>query len=320
MTLRIILPLALILGFAHAQATTLADYLKLRKKFGISRATTTAALETLVGDAVFEIRGQVAGTITMDGVTSLLLEVDGSKNITVKGKSVPTWLSYPQAIGRLLIKAHRDNEFAPLQAELVGAVEEGAMKTWEANPKNIKPATAGRKVPQVDTRGSSAREWNLEPNEAVPVYAEFIQDYNPRLTDAQATEIAQGIVGFSIQFGVDARLITAMVLVESGFNPSAKSRAGAMGLGQLMPGTAQGLGVRNAYDTNENLWGTVRLIRKHLDNYRSDDDKYSGLVLALAAYNAGAGAVAKHGGVPPYKETQDYIRKVTSWYRKLCGE
>jgi soluble lytic murein transglycosylase-like protein len=93
-----------------------------------------------------------------------------------------------------------------------------------------------------------------------------------------------------------------------------------MGLGQLMPGTAQGLGVRNAYDTNENLWGTVRLIRKHLDNYRSDDDKYSGLVLALAAYNAGAGAVAKHGGVPPYKETQDYILKVTTWYRKLCGD
>ncbi|MER3465739.1 MAG: hypothetical protein C4340_00490, partial [Armatimonadota bacterium] len=107
-----------------------------------------------------------------------------------------------------------------------------------------------------------------------------------------------------------------------GFNPSATSYKGAMGLGQLMPGTARGLGVRNAYDTYENLYGTVRLVRGHLDKYASvgpNGQKYADLVLALAAYNAGSGAVKRHGGVPPYRETQNYIRKVIDWYKRLCG-
>ncbi len=112
----------------------------------------------------------------------------------------------------------------------------------------------------------------------------------------------------------------AMVMVESGFNPSATSRTGAMGLGQLMPGTAAGMGVSHAYDSIENLYGTVRLIRNHIENYqRTTGDGYTSLVLALAAYNAGAGAVSRHGGVPPYRETQNYVRKVISIYRALCG-
>jgi soluble lytic murein transglycosylase-like protein len=89
-----------------------------------------------------------------------------------------------------------------------------------------------------------------------------------------------------------------------------------------MPGTARGLGVRDAYNTTENLWGTVRLIRGHLDKYSNSSiggGKYDELVLALAAYNAGGGAVKRHDGVPPYKETQNYIKKVTAWYNRLCG-
>lgn len=315
---RTLIPLGVLLAATLAQAD-LPDYLKLRRKYGISQATTSLALDTLVGAAVLEIRGEVKGTITVDGKTSLLLNVKGAEPITVKGENVEAWLKYPQAIARMIIKARRANEFAPLDAQLLGAVEEGAMRDWEAKRK-APPIATGRHMPKPATRGGSPkREWNIEPNAAVPVYADFIQGYNPRLSEAQATEIATGIIGFSIEFGVDARLITAMVLVESGFNPSATSRAGAMGLGQLMPGTAQGLGVRDAYDTNENLWGTVRLIRGHLDKYATSNDRYSGLVLALAAYNAGGGAVKRHGGVPPYRETKNYIKKVTDWYDKLCG-
>ncbi|MCB8931914.1 MAG: lytic transglycosylase domain-containing protein [Chthonomonadaceae bacterium] len=114
----------------------------------------------------------------------------------------------------------------------------------------------------------------------------------------------------------------AMLMVESGFDPGATSRTGAMGLGQLMPGTARGMGVGNPYDSIENLYGTVRLIRGHLDKYgkqTGNAGSYESLVLALAAYNAGGGAVARHGGVPPYRETQNYIRKVIALYERLSG-
>lgn len=303
-----------------ASADTLNEYLRARKQYGINTATTSLALDTLVGTAVMEVKGQVRGTFTMDGRTSLLLEVPGADPVIVKGGDLPDWLKFPQAYARILVRAKRANEFATLDATLVAFVEEGAIAEWERKAAASAKA-ASEKALAKPTPGS--REWNLQPNEAVPVYANFIRGYNPRLSAAKATEIATAIVGFSVQYGVDARLITAMVLVESGFNPSARSSAGAMGLGQLMPGTARGLGVRDAYDTNDNLYGTVRLIRGHLDRYSSSEiggGRYDELVLALAAYNAGSGAVKRHNGVPPYRETQNYIKKVTSWYKALRGE
>lgn len=307
-----------------ASADTLDAYIKARKQYGINTATTSLALDTLVGGAIMEVKGQVRGTFTMDGHTSLLLEVPGASPVIVKGGEMPPWIKFPQAHARILVRAKRANEFASLDATVIAFVEEGVIAEWERNVAVAAanaPVKPGATLPKASKDGS-AREWNLQPNEAVPIYANFICGYNPRLTAAKATEIATAIIGFSVQYGVDARLITAMVLVESGFNPSARSHAGAMGLGQLMPGTAKGLGVRDAYDTKDNLYGTVRLIRGHLDKYSASDiggGKYDELVLALAAYNAGGGAVKRHNGVPPYKETQNYIKKVTTWYKALCG-
>ena len=242
---------------------------------------------------------------------------------------MPPWIKFPQSHARILVKATRASEFASIEASVLAFVEEGAMVEWEkgvakvAAKAPVRPSGNSRQPLPKASRGGDAREWNLQPNEAIPIYANFIQGYNKRLSEAKATEIATALINFSIEFGVDARLITAMVLVESGFNPSATSRAGAMGLGQLMPGTARGLGVRDAYDTNDNLYGTVKLIRGHLDKYSNSSiggGKYDELVLALAAYNAGGGAVKRHNGVPPYRETQNYVKKVTSWYKALCGE
>ncbi|MDQ2986780.1 MAG: lytic transglycosylase domain-containing protein [Armatimonadota bacterium] len=310
-----------------ADADTLNAYIKARKQYGITTATTSRALDTFVGGAVMEIKGQVRGAFTMDGKTSLLLEVPGASPIIVKGGEMPDWIKYPQSHARILVKANRATEFSSIDATVLAFVEEGAMVEWEkgilAAAAKTRPNANTRSPLPKASRGGDTREWNLQPHEAIPVYANFIQGYNPRLTAAKATEIATSLINFSVEFGVDARLITAMVLVESGFNPSARSHAGAMGLGQLMPGTARGLGVRDAYNTNENLWGTVRLIRGHLDKYSNSTiggGQYDELVLALAAYNAGGGAVKRHNGVPPYKETQNYIKKVTAWYKTLCGE
>lgn len=108
-------------------------------------------------------------------------------------------------------------------------------------------------------------------------------------------------------FGLDEKLVQALVWVESGFCPTAVSPKGAVGLGQLMPGTAALLGV-NPWDPAQNLWATAKYLREQYDTFGDWE-------LSLAAYNAGPGNVARYGGVPPFTETQSYIRRVLSVYR-----
>lgn len=103
--------------------------------------------------------------------------------------------------------------------------------------------------------------------------------------------------------GVDVSLFAALISAESGWNPSAVSPKGAMGLTQLMPDTARSLGVTNPFDPIENMRGGARYLRRMLDEFGSVE-------LALAAYNAGPGAVRRYGGVPPYRETQAYVRRI----------
>jgi soluble lytic murein transglycosylase-like protein len=156
-------------------------------------------------------------------------------------------------------------------------------------------------------------------------YFDFIYRWNPRLGSQQAGQIAYHLLNFADMNDVDPRLIVAMIIAESDFNPNSTSHTGAMGLGQLMPGTARELGVNNPYDPVQNLYGSIRYLRSRLDTFADKAMPNGGLTfeqaaLALAAYNAGAEAVRKFNGIPPYRETQAYVSRIIRLFQQLCQD
>ncbi len=113
----------------------------------------------------------------------------------------------------------------------------------------------------------------------------------------------------ALKYGIDPKLVRAIIMVESGFNPRAVSRKGAKGLMQLMPETARRYGVRNIFDPEENIEAGVRHLRELID-------RFGDVRLAVAAYNAGPKAVERYRGIPPYPETRSFVRTVFSLYKR----
>ncbi len=182
------------------------------------------------------------------------------------------------------------------------------------------PAAAGGTTgvaPRVSFVAQTQGKYTYE--QIVKIWVDWVRGINSSLSVGQADLIVRWTLYYCAVNDVDHRLMFAVMRYESSFNPRCVSHAGAMGLTQLMPCNVQDFKVRDPFDIAENIRGGVEHLAEFLRNYAGKDN-YTRTVLSLACYNAGPNAVKKYGGVPPYNETQDYVRKVPKLFADLVRQ
>jgi|YNPNPStandDraft_1061719.scaffolds.fasta_scaffold00115_24 hypothetical protein len=307
-----------------AEAVNARDYAALRKS--ISAISLEDARRNPAGNIgrVVEVRGTVSGISRNGSQISLILSPKTGSSVVVSASKTPT--DNPGVDLACLVRVGEGSTCSLTDLRLLAYTYDVDLRrleeAWSANARAAdKPTSAQKPTYSHSTNNSKTRY--ISVGELVRTYRNAVKGFNRRLSESEADTIARSILAFSSRYQVDPRLVCAVILAESHFRINATSRCGAMGLGQLMPSTAAGLGVDNAYDPVSNIYGSVRYIRGMLDRMAGakgwNNLTWGDLALALAAYNAGPGAVRKHGGIPPYRETRNYVKRVVSIYKQLCG-
>lgn len=203
-------------------------------------------------------------------------------------------------------------------AAIAFATSSATARTFSASDIRVRPLPAGVKVSN-DSKRITAYATEGEIRRALfsirstrklatRPFGGAVYQSNAALPAVVPANLAAIIREAASRHGVDPRLVAAVARQESAFNATAVSPVGAVGVMQLMPATAKFLGVRNALDARENVLGGTRYLKMLLDTFDGDLD------LSLAAYNAGPGAVEKHRGIPPYRETQNYVASIRRAY------
>ncbi|HEY1658225.1 MAG TPA: lytic transglycosylase domain-containing protein [Candidatus Sulfotelmatobacter sp.] len=183
-----------------------------------------------------------------------------------------------------------------------------ALMYWSSKDNRWKPVPPPNAASMKAARSAAAEVSQYIGRESRQAVNARIMAANANGAVASSVDVETAIVEAAARHNVDPNLVRAVIKVESNFNPNAVSRKGAMGLMQLMPSTARQLNVKNPFDPEQNVDAGVRQLKQLLESYHGD------VKLTLAAYNAGAGAVARNSGVPHYAETQNYVRRITNLY------
>ena len=294
-----------------------------------------------------DIGAMVSGLVSSGAQTTALLTVGGdSVSIFLPaGLGSPAWLDTGVRVRALLVAAPDDGALpGGLRALALAPESSVAGIEWErARAEAAHQAALARTLPFVTDAArvglaGGARAAGNAPDErghpagalsarALAIYAPYrslVRRWNRRLSEPEVDKITTSVLYFSDINNVDPRLVVCCIIAESDFDVRSTSRAGAMGLAQIMPDEARGLGVTDAYDPVQNIGAAVHLLRGHLDKYGGAPANagvipVEQIALTMAAYNAGPGAVRKYHGVPPYRETRRYIARITALYRKMCG-
>ncbi len=316
-------------GPARAEASSATSYLAMCRQYGVASGKPNLS----AGEA-YEVRGALSGLAENGAGFFLLVKTDDS-TLTLTGEGAAPAFNAGMKI-RALVKA--SSSLSTNELTLLGLATEGDVATEQlaqarptpqaaptgraasSYPKGFaKTKTLRRRSVPLTSRSLTQTRIPSGSREVFDAYKKAVRYFNRTGSEDEVNRIVAAVLNYSIKYQVDARLVMAIFAVESNFKPTATSRSGAMGIGQLMPGTAADLGVRNAYDPDQNVEGAVKYIRSQLDQYQGHDD-WTRLQLALASYNAGPGAVRKYNGVPPYQETQAYVKRVSSWFLHFLGQ
>ncbi len=316
-------------GEVLVQATA---YLRVREELAPTVALSRAELDRAVEQdraRVVEVAGAVTGMASCPGalssgeMMSMALDLEGGGTTTLSAGSDVDALRVGELVsiiarvppqgtrsGQLRVKVWVRKWDLPeeLRPQAPAQVEEPPL----APPAPVAPVAPAPITSDGLPDTSAETAYQLQ---SVAVWSEWVLEQNSKLSNEQAENIVKWVLLYSQRHDVNHRLIFALIKWESWFNPSCVSRSGAIGLTQLMPGTARYMKV-DPWNVQQNIEGGIHYLALQLETY-ANRPNYERVILALACYNAGPNAVKRAGGVPNIAETQSYVRKVSATFKEL---